>query len=77
MIMDRVSPDIANALHIERMAARYGEDQTKIACAMLVSAVRHLVMVGGIAATMETLTRIMQRIGRGEFEEPHHTAGTA
>ena len=73
--MTSISPDLIDALDIDRLSAQFGEDETAIAVAMMTMALRHLVFVGGKDATAEMLLGVVASVGRGDYPEPPHAAG--
>ncbi len=70
-----VSPDLIDALDIDRLSVQTGEDGTAIAVAMMTMALRHLVFVGGKDATAEMLDGVVASVGRGDYPGPTNLAG--
>ncbi len=75
--MTVASPKLINTLDINRLTAESAADGSVIAVAMLVTAVHHLVFVGGIDATVELLHGTILDVRAGAYPEPAHAAGNA
>ena len=75
--MKTISPNLINALNVNRLAAEFGVDGAAIAIWMLATAVRYLTFVGGRDATAAMLEGVMASVCRGEYPEPIHLAGNA
>ena len=73
--MTSISPDLIDALDVDRLSAQFGVDGAAVAVAMMTMALRHLVFVGGRDATAEMLDGVVASVGRGDYPEPIHQAG--
>ena len=73
--MKPASPDLIDALDIDRLSVQSGEDGAVIAVTMMTMALRHLVFVGGKSATTEMLQGVLASVCRGDYSEPIHEAG--
>ena len=75
--MTSISPDLIDALDVNRLSVQYGEDGAVVAIWMLTMALRYFVFVGGKDATAEMLDGVVASVGRGDYPEPIHLAGNA